>query len=73
MKPHIKNSSIRVRNKKKYNSVPRKLRRTGYKVANPTGFWDTFALGGHVIRKRIFKSKRKLPKDTFREYQIDKI
>lgn len=43
MKPNIKNSSIRVRNRKKYNSVPRKQRRQGYKVANPSGFWDIIA------------------------------
>lgn len=72
MKPYIKNSSIRVRNRKKYNSVPRKQRRQGFKVANPTGFWDTISVGINVIRKRIAKA-RGLVKDTYREYQIDKI
>lgn len=72
MRPFIKNSSIRVKNRKKYNSVRRKQRRQGYKVANPTGFWDTFAVGCNVIRKRIKKAKGLL-KDTYKEYQIDKI
>ena len=72
MRPNIRNSSIRVRNRRKYNSVPRKQRRQGYKVANPTGFWDTFAVGVNVIRKRI-KKARGLVKDTYREYQIDKV
>lgn len=72
MKPNIKNSSIRIRNRKKYNSVPRKQRRQGFKVTNPTGFWDTVAVGGNVIRKRIRKAKG-LVKDTYKEYQIDKI
>jgi len=73
MKPYTKNSSIRVRNKRKYNSVPRKVRRTGFKVANPTKFWDFFSLGGHVIKKRFIKSKKRLVKDTYREYWIDKL
>jgi hypothetical protein len=72
MKPYIKNSAIRVRNRKKYNAVPRKQRRQGFKVANPTGFWDTFAVSGYVIAKRILKA-RGLTKDTYREYRIDKV
>ena len=72
MKPHIKNSSIRVRNRRKYNAVPRKQRRTGYKVANPTGFWDTFAVSGNVILKRIIKAKG-LVRDTWNEFAIDKV
>lgn len=72
MKPYSRTSSIRVRNKRKYNAVPRKNRRTGFKVANPTGFWDTFAVRGAIILNRIKKS-RGLVKDTYKEYQIDKI
>jgi len=73
MKPYSRNNgTIRVKNRKKYNAVKRKNRKTGYKVANPKEFWDTFALGGHVIRKRIKKAKG-LKKDTWKEFQIDKI
>ena len=72
MKPYIRNSSIRVRNRRKYNAVPRKQRRTGYKVSNPTGFWDTFAVGGNVILTRIRKAKGLL-RDTWNEFLIDKI
>jgi len=71
MKP-ISTQKIRIRNRKKYNSVPRKQRKTGYKVANPTNFWDTVATRGTVILSRIKKS-RGLCKDTKKEYYIDKI
>ena len=73
MRPYSRNNGvIRVKNRKKYNAVKRKNRKTGYKVANPTRFWDTFALGAHVIRKRIKKAKG-LKKDVWKEFQIDKI
>jgi hypothetical protein len=72
MKPYIKNSSIRVRNRRKYNAVPRKQRRTGFKVANPTRFWDIVAVNSNVILKRISKAKG-LVRDTWGEFAIDKL
>lgn len=58
MKPYSrKDETIRVKNRSKYGAVPRKKRRNGYKVANPTGFWDIFAVSGRLILKRINKSK----------------
>lgn len=73
MRPYSRiEGTVRVKNRSKYNSVKRKKRRTGYKVANPTDFWDTFATRGRLIRKRIKKGKG-LKKDVWKEYQIDKI
>ena len=75
MKPDS-SKKVRVRNKSKYNSVPRKQRKTGYRVANLTSIWDNFpnSVGGHVIKKRIQKTKKKgLKKDTLQEYINDKI
>lgn len=73
MKPYSRNNGIiRVKNRRKYNAVSRKKRRTGFKVANPTSFWDIFSTRGSVILKRM-KKARGLLKDTFREFYIDKI
>lgn len=75
MRPYSRNNgTVRVKNRSKYNSVKRKNRRTGYKVSNPTNFWDTFhgTCRGSLIRIRLRKAKG-LKNDTWKEFQIDKI
>lgn len=75
MKPYSRNNGkIRVRNKNKTNSVSDKDRKSNFKVSNPTRPLDTFATGGHVIRKRFAKlKKRGLKKEDFIRYYNDKI
>lgn len=75
MKPYSrKEGKIRVRNKNKHNSVPDKQRKLNFKVSNPTNFWETFAVGGNVLRSRLRKLlKRGLNKENKIRYYQDKL
>lgn len=75
MKPYSRNNGkIRVRNKNKTNSVSDKQRKNNFKVSNSTNFWDTFAVGGHVLKKRIFKMKKRgLNRENRIRYSHDKL
>lgn len=73
MKPYSRNDgTIQVRNRSKYGSVPKKTRRTGFKVANPTNFWGTIAVPLTLIKKR-FKKAVGLSKHNFEQFGIDKL
>lgn len=73
MKPYSRNNGIiRVKNRNKYNSVPRKLRRTGFKISTPKYFWDLFSVHSGILLSRYKKSKG-LNKSNFIEYAVDKL
>jgi len=75
MKPYNRNGGkIFPRNKNKINSISDKDRKNSYLVGNKTGFWDTFAVGGNVIKKRLQKLfKRGMNKENQQRYIQDKI